>query len=414
MIERIKSFKQNKELYTLVSNFSYLSILQIASYAFPFITMPYLVKVIGAEGFGKIAFASALMLWFITIADWGFNYTATRDVAKNRDNKERISEIFSNVFWARIFLMLISFLLLSISVLLIPKFKENMAVIFISFLMIPGHIMFPDWFFQAIERMKYITILNVLSKALFTIAVFVFIRDKSDYILQPLFTSLGFMLSGVIAMYYILGKWGIKLKIVPMRTIAKTIKQSTDVFINNILPNFYNSFSTILLGFVGGDVANGIMDSGRKFVTLIIQLVKIFSRVCFPFLSRRADRHKTYVKIVLPIALLFSLLLFVFAPLLMRIFFTLEFYKGGIWVMRIMSVYVFSIAVNDVYGINYMIANGFDKQIRKITIGVSILGFFLSIVLVYYFSYIGAAVSITISGCLRGLWTYLWVKYNKI
>lgn len=69
--------------------------------------------------------------------------------------------------------------------------------------------------------MKYITILNVLSKALFTIAVFVFIRDKSDYILQPLFTSLGFMLSGVIAMYYILGKWGIKLKIVPMRTIAK-------------------------------------------------------------------------------------------------------------------------------------------------------------------------------------------------
>ncbi len=86
------------------------------------------------------------------------------------------------------------------------------------------------------------------------------------------------MLSGVIAMYYILGKWGIKLKIVPMRTIAKTIKQSTDVFINNILPNFYNSFSTILLGFVGGDVANGIMDSGRKFVTLIIQLVKIFSR----------------------------------------------------------------------------------------------------------------------------------------
>lgn len=79
---------------------------------------------------------------------------------------------------------------------------------------------------------------------------------------------------------------------------------------------------------------------------------------------------------MLPIALLFSLLLFVFAPLLMRIFFTLEFYKGGIWVMRIMSVYVFSIAVNDVYGINYMIANGFDKQIRKITIGVSILGFF--------------------------------------
>ena len=213
MIEKVKSFKQNRELCTLIANFSYLSLLQMASYAFPFITMPYLARVIGVEGFGKIAFASALMLWFITIADWGFNYTATRDVAKNRDNKEKISEIFSNVFWARILLMFLSFILLSFCILLVPKFRENMAVIFLSFLMIPGHIMFPDWFFQAMERMKYITILNVLSKTLFTIAVFLFIKEKSDYILQPLFTSLGFMLSGVIAMYYILGKWKIKLKL---------------------------------------------------------------------------------------------------------------------------------------------------------------------------------------------------------
>ena len=414
MIEKVKSFKQNRELCTLIANFSYLSLLQMASYAFPFITMPYLARVIGVEGFGKIAFASALMLWFITIADWGFNYTATRDVAKNRDNKEKISEIFSNVFWARILLMFLSFILLSFCILLVPKFRENMAVIFLSFLMIPGHIMFPDWFFQAMERMKYITILNVLSKTLFTIAVFLFIKEKSDYILQPLFTSLGFMLSGVIAMYYILGKWKIKLKLVSVKDVCETIKSSTDVFINNIVPNFYNSFSTILLGFVGGDVANGIMDSGRKFVTLIIQLMKIFSRVCFPFLSRRIDKHKTYAKIVLPIALIFSLLLFAFAPLLMRVFFTPEFYKGGTLVMKIMSVYVFAIVVNDVYGINYMIANGFDKQIRKITIGASILGFFLSILLVYHFSYFGAAVSITISGCLRGVWTYLWVKSNKI
>ena len=75
MIEKVKSFKQNRELCTLIANFSYLSLLQMASYAFPFITMPYLARVIGVEGFGKIAFASALMLWFITIADWGFNYT---------------------------------------------------------------------------------------------------------------------------------------------------------------------------------------------------------------------------------------------------------------------------------------------------------------------------------------------------
>lgn len=414
MIEKIKSFKRNKDARTLVANLGYLSLLQIASYAFPFVTMPYLAKVIGVEGFGKIAFASALMLWFITIADWGFNYTATRDVAKNRDNKEKISEIFSNVFWARIFLMLMSFLLLAICVLIVPKFRDNMALIFISFLMIPGHIMFPEWFFQAMEKMKYITIFNVLSKTLFTVAVFIFIKEKSDYILQPLFTSLGFILSGIFAMYYILTKWKIRLKLVSIKVVVSTIKSSTDVFINNIIPNFYNSFSTVLIGFVGGDIANGIMDSGRKFISLMIQLVKLSSRVFFPYLSRRGEKHKIYSKIVLPIALLITILLFIFAPMLMRAFFTSEFYTGGVLVMRIMSIYVFTIAVSDVYGINYMIANGFDKQIRKITIYVSAVGVILTIVLVYYFTYIGAAISITISGCLRGLWIYLWVKHNRI
>ena len=213
MLSKLKQLfarlKQSKDGKTLVANFGYLSLLQVAGYVFPLITMPYLARVIGAEGFGKIAFAAAIMVWFQTIADWGFCYTATRDVAKNRDDKEKVSEIFSNVFWARILLMFVSFVALSICVMTIPKLRENANVIMISFLMIPGHIMFPDWFFQAMERMKYITILNIISKTLFTIAIFLFIKERDDYILQPLFTSLGFVVSGIIAMYYILIKWKI-------------------------------------------------------------------------------------------------------------------------------------------------------------------------------------------------------------
>ena len=139
--------------------------------------------------------------------------------------------------------MLLSLCVLLICVFTIPKLKENADVILISFLMIPGHIMFPDWFFQAMERMKYITILNLLSKTLFTIAVFLFIKEKQDYLLQPLFTSLGFVVSGMIAMYCILVKWEVKLYFTSFKTIFRTIKSSTNVFINNIAHNLYNAFS---------------------------------------------------------------------------------------------------------------------------------------------------------------------------
>ena len=220
---KLNRIRQSKDGKVLVENFAYLSLLQVAGYVFPLITMPYLARVIGVEGFGKIAFASGIMVWIQTIADWGFNFTATRDVAKNRDNKKKVSEIFSNVLWARCLLMILSFAVLLVLVMFVPEFKENAAVIFVTFLMIPGHIMFPDWFFQAMERMKYITILNLLSKIVFTVAVFVFIKDKEDYILQPLFVSLGFVVSGIIAMYYILMRCQIRLSHPSLNGINRTI-----------------------------------------------------------------------------------------------------------------------------------------------------------------------------------------------
>lgn len=88
----------------LAENFTYLSLLQIANFLLPLVTLPYLAPVIGVEGFGKIAFAAVIMVWMQTIADWGFHFTATRDVAKNRDDWVKVSQIFSSVLWSRILL----------------------------------------------------------------------------------------------------------------------------------------------------------------------------------------------------------------------------------------------------------------------------------------------------------------------
>lgn len=388
--------KKSKDGRTLAANFGYLSLLQVAGYVFPLITMPYLARVIGVDGFGKVAFASAIVVWFQTVADWGFNYTATRDVAKNRDDKEKVSEIFSNVLWARCLLMIISFLLLLLVISLVPTFRENYAVILVTFLLVPGHIMFPDWFFQAMERMKYITILNLLSKLLFTILVFVFIKEKNDFILQPLFISLGFLLSGMIAMYIILSKWKVKLKLPSTKRIFETIKGSTDVFINNIMPNLYNSFSVMLLGFFGGPVSNGLLNAGSRFVSISQQFMTVISRTFFPFLSRRIDKHSSYAKLTIYTSIIISFLLFITAPLLIKLFFTEEF-KSSVAVLQIMSISVFLITTRNAYGINYMIIEGYEKQLRNLITFGSIIGFIISFPLIYFFDFLGAAINITLT-----------------
>lgn len=403
---RILSSKDGK---TLFANLGYLSLLQIAGYIFPLITIPYLAKVIGVNGFGKIAFASSVIIWFQTISDWGFNYTATRDVAKNRNDIERVSDIFSSVFWARCLLMIVSFIILVFLIILIPKFREDSNVIFATFLMIPGYIMFPEWFFQAMERMKYITILNILSKALFTVAVFIFVKEKSDYILQPLFVSCGYILSGILAFYYIRRIWGIKLKKVPPATIFSAIRSSFDVFLNNIMPNLYNSFSTMLLGFVGGPSANGIYDAGCKFVNIAQQFMQVVSRTFFPFLSRKIEKHHLYVIINVFLAAVGSLLLFLLSPLLIKLFFTPEFISSII-IMKIMSISLFFLMLSDVYGTNYMIIQGKERKLRNITLICSLIGFAISFPLIHYFDHIGAALTVTITRGLLGFSSMFYAK----
>ena len=410
--KRISSISKNKEAKTVAGNLMWLSALQVAGYMFPLITMPYLARVIGITGFGKIAFAAAIMLWIQAIADWGFNLTATRDVAQNRDNPQTVSKIFSNVLWARFCLTLVSFVVLFSLILIIPKLRENAEIILVTFLMIPGHILFPDWFFQAIERMKYITILNVVMKLFFTLAVFIFIKEPDDYILQPFFTSLGYVLSGVIALYYILVKWGIRLYRPNLYEIWNTIKGSTDVFINQLMPNLYNSFSTMLLGFWGGGSAVGILDGGNKFVYIGTQLLTTINRAFYPFLSRRIDKHSLFVKVTMGISIIMCATLFFGAPLFVKYMLSAEF-ADSVYVIQIKAITLVFFAMFRAYGANYLIIKHQEAILRKITMYCSLLGFVIAWPLVYYYGYIGASLTATISIGLLAISSYTASKTIK-
>lgn len=412
IISRYIGYSKTKEGKSIVSNFGWLMILQIVNYALPLVTLPYLAHVIGVTGFGKLSFALAVTIWFQTVSDWGFNFTATRDVAKNRDNIDKISEIFSNVLFARFVISIAGFLVLALLIVLIPVFNENAVVLMISYMLIPGHIICPDWFFQGIERMKYITILNVLAKCLFTVLVFVFIKSKDDYILQPLFTSLGYLLSGIISLFIIIYKWNIKIMPPNFAKIYQTIVSSTDIFINNIVPNLYNSLSIILMGFWGGSVANGLYDAGSKFINIIVQFITLLSRVFFPFLSREIRHHGKYARINFIIVCICAVILLFCAPLLMKIFFTSEFYKGVV-VMRILAVSLPFLSLSNIYGTNYLILSNGERQLRNATLISSLIGFCIAIPLVYVFTYIGAAVTVALSRALLGVLVYYSARNHR-
>lgn len=415
LTQRITSIAKNKEAKTVAGNFMWLSLLQVAGYVFPLITMPYLARVIGVEGFGKIAFAAAVVLWAQIISEWGFNQTATRDVAQNRDDRYKVSEIFSNVLWARTLLSFFVLILLCILILTIPKFRSEWDILLVTFLLVPGHILFPDWFFQAMEKMRYISIINILMKLFFTIMVFIFVKDKNDYILQPLFVSLGYVLSGVTSLYIIINKWHIQLLRPCMKKIFRTIKESTDVFINNLAPNLYNSFSQVLLGLLGDVRANGIYEGGNKFYQICSNLLHVLTRVFFPFLSRKPHKHKLFVMITMSITTLVAILLFVFAPLITKLILSAEFTEAII-VIRILAISLIFSMLYNCYGMCYLIIHKEEKLLRQITIIVSVIGFIIAYPLIKNYSYLGVALTVLISRFLLGVTTFVFAvsKKNKV
>lgn len=403
---------KSKDGKVVAQNFAYLSFLQIAGYVFPLLTIPYLARTIGAEGFGRISFASAVIAWVRTIVDWGFLFTATRDVAQNREDKEKVSEIFSNVLWARLLLSVVSGLGLLLLTISIPTFREHTTILAVSFLMVPGHIFFPDWFFQGIEKMKYTTIFNLCIKFIFTIAVFIFIREKGDYIYQPLLTSIGYLLCGIGAFYLIVYKWGYSIRCPQMRKILSTLKDSTDVFINNLMPNLYNSLSIVLLGVWGGPVANGIYFGGTKFVEIFRNLHQVLSRAFFPFLSRHKDKHRMFAFLNIGSASIGVIIMILFAPLIINVLMGDEF-EDSVGVLRVLALSLIFLSISDTYGTNYLIINHQERNLRNCTMFFSVIGMLLAIPLIKNFTYMGVAMTILICRFFLGTSAFMLAVLHK-
>lgn len=405
-IKQVSSkFKKGSDGSRLLGNFIWLSLLQVAGFVFPLLTVPYLANVIGVDLFGEISFATALMAYFQTLVDYGFVFSAVRDIARCRHDKEQVSHIYSKVMLARFFLLIVAFILLTICIFAVPKLYEMRWVLWISYLLVVGHAMFPEWMFQALEKMKYITIFNVSIKLVFTFAIFAFIKAPEDYLLQPFLTAVAYILSGFGAMY-VIHRWGIRIRPLPVSEVKGSLKSNFDLFLNQLVPNLYNSASSLILGFMHGNAANGIYGAANRFNLAAGSFFGIVSRTFYPFLSRRMDKHTAYRKMNLTFAFLIGGGLFVVAPWIVHRFFPNSF-DGTVATIQILAVSLVFLALNNIYGTNFLILKGYERRMRQITLYSSVAGLCFAIPAIYFWSYIGVALTVTFARGVMGIWSWL-------
>lgn len=410
MLKKYLNKLSSKEGKTLLDNFLSLSTLQLIGMILPLITLPYILRTIGYEKYGILIFASSLITYFQSLTDFSFRITATRDIAIFKDSPKKINLIYSKVLTIKTLFLILSWVLIAVVVFLYPPFYENKEIYFYSSLLLLGYVLFPEWFFQGIEKMRLITYLNLGIKLFFTLCIFVFIRKQSDFWIYPLLQSAGYIGAGLVGQYLLIKKYKLKFIWLTPKKIINTIKTNTPIFINQFVPTLYNNTSTFLLGLLGTEKLVGMYQAILTIVNLAVTLIDILSRVFFPFLNRKKEAFKSYKKMMLIVVCIMIVGILILNKV---IFWYLHItYENAFWVLFILTIGLFGYTLSNIFGLNYFIVHREDRLVMRNTLAASIIGFVLAYPLINYYSILGAAINLSLARCIMG--GGLYYKYCKI
>lgn len=408
MVKRLSSLLKNKDINRLVKNFFSLSILKIINLILPFVTLPYLIKTLGLEKYGAIVLGLSLVAYFQSLTDYGFNLSATREIAKHRSSREQLSFIYSKTQTSKLYLLLFALSIIIPLIFIVPQFREDLLVYLFICLMLIGQSLFPEWFFRGMEQMGYITILDVIIKGGFTIGVFSLIKSPDDYWLYPFLFGSSYLFVAILSHILVIRKFRLKLYLVKPSKVIKALKLGFPLFINQFMPNFYNNTTTFLIGMLLGKQAAGLFGTIRQITNLLNVLNSVVSTVVFPYLVRRQDKFGVFSKLYLiGFIAISALITLVHKPIFEWIGInntesSISFY--------ILIVGIVFIATYSIYSTNYLISRGYDQIVMKITFGASIVGLLTSYPLISNFGIIGGAVNVAFAQFLMGGLAFLSFK----
>ncbi len=384
----------------LFGNFVALSLVQGTSYLLPLITLPYLVRVLGVEKFGLIAFSQAFIWYFVVITDYGFNLSATKEISIHRKDKEKVSAIFSSVLAVKFMLTILSAMILFFLVLFIEKFRNDWQIYFMTFGTVIGQALFPVWLFQGMEKMKYIAVLVITIKSIFIIPIFILVTSPEDCIYVPLVNSLSFLTSGLLSLWVVFRHFGISFNWPTVVDIQHQLKEGWHVFISTFAVNLYTVSNAFILGLFTNNTFVGYYSVAEKLIKAAQGLFAPILHSVYPYISKLVvESHENALHFIRKLIMLVgsgsfivSLLTFIFAEFIVDIALGKQ-YQQSVAVLRILAFLPFIAGLNNIFGTQIMLTFNFKKAFSRILICAGFLSIGLAMVLAPLYQHIGVSIA---------------------
>jgi len=304
----------------IIKSIGALGVLQMTNYLVPILVIPLLLSRVGLESYGMIVLAQGIMNFAVAIADFGFNLTGTRLISLAQGDLVLERSITQKILVIKVFLLSVTFVGLSFLVKIVSPWQPYEYLILISYFIVIGNVLMPVWYFQGVQKMTWLALLNFLSRIFYLGSVLFFIESSDDLLWVNFYNGLGWCIASFFGWVVLIIKMKFRFDKHSLNTIYVFWYQNVPIFLSEGVTTFYRNIGVVTAGFFLNAPLMGIFVIIDRIMMLIANSYTMIYRAIFPMLCNFVKKSDRILKGFL-YSIFSKLLVLVFLGMALVIFF---------------------------------------------------------------------------------------------
>lgn len=403
--------------HAVVQNALALYGVQAATYILPFVTMPYLTLVMGVSGWGLVAFAQSFGAYLNLVVEYGFDLSATREVARHREDQEQLGDLVAGVIGARV---LLASGVIAVALLVghfVPSFAANPALLYAAiFLAIAQGCNF-SWYFQGIERMRPIALLDVATKVAVTIGIFAWVHSPTDGPKVLFLQGVAAATSALIA--FAMLRQDVAVPLPTWSRVKEAMQCGWSMFLFRSSVSLYTVGNTFILGLFVSPQLVGYYAGAEKINKAFLNLLYPVTQALYPRLSYLAGKGDASKLARLSMAVMgvgglsLGTIVYITAPLTVQILLGANF-EPAVDVLRLLACLLPLVAMSNMLGLQWMLPLGLDKPFNRIILAAGALNLTLAACFAPLWAQMGMAAAVVLAEVFVTVAMYVYLRFKGL
>lgn len=383
-------------------NFFYNLILTVGNYIFPLLTFPYVSRVLGVSNIGVCNYVDSIVEYFVLFSALGINIAGVREIARNKENPEKLQQAFSSLFISNLVLTIVACIILVICTFYVDEFAAYRQFYLIGWAKLLLTAFSVNWLFQGLSEFKFITTRSLIIRSLYVLSVFIFVHDEGD-------TFVYYVLTCMMTIFTAVWNWRYSLRFVHFSIRKICIGAFAAPILSfgfyQILTSMYSSFNVAFLGWTTDTTQVGYYTTATKLYGIIFSVFTAFTTVMIPRINElvaKGDKERlvTIAHQAFEIVFMFSIPVLIgsvfYAPTIINII-SGTGYEGAITPFRIIMILSLLVAIDQIIVSQFLMAVTKSNCVMVISSVGAIVGLFLNFTLTPKYLSVGTAISLVSS-----------------